>query len=224
MPKVSLEDARHHAQHDYNKFCVEWGDYIRKLVIGSGSFSYSDIDDVVQELLLIFYEKGYLERYDPLKGTSFSTSVYNFVSKRILRQRDNRFKQMVREGLSLNDTYTVKELYEVSYIDDLESHPESVSYEFLDTVKSVYAELSKYPAKYLIDDFPKLFSCIVQQIVYGISPECREALGEKVAGKDGRNFLNRKALAYEMGVSESTVGLMLIRLAKIPAVEKLLGR
>jgi hypothetical protein len=224
MSKVSVSgEQREQGIHDYDKFCVEWEERIKLLVNRSRLFSQSDVDDVVQELLENFYVKDYLEKHDAEKS-NFSTSVYTFVSTRIKGLRDRQMRQEWREGLSLNDELPdLANGHYAEFIDLLEGKPETVSYEFIDMVKSVYKELQEIPVKSNGNDFSKLFACLVQQVVYGPSPECVEALGEKNVAREGRYGVNRQALAYEMGVCEATISNMLKHLAKIPVVVKLLG-
>ena len=227
MPKIPLCDEKSkQVSRDYDTFCAEWEDHIKTFVLRSNLFYLNDIDDVVQDLMEAFYSKDYLEKYDSDKST-FSTSVYNFISIRIRGMRDRRIRHSKRECLSLNTTLRTYDSGSADKhpdnIDMLESIPDDISFEFIDMVKSVYKELVKTPVQSTINDYPKLFSCIVQQIVYGISEECIAALGEKAAKRTGRFCINRKALAYEMGVNTGTVSLMLTRFATLPIVVELLG-
>ena len=191
MPKVSLSAQKNQAARDYNKFCVDWEERIKKLVSRSRLFSQSDIEEVVQELLVTFYTKDYLGKHDP-ELSAFSTSVYNFVTTRIKGLRDKRVRLAKREGLSLNEVLMDyqyaggHDTHMVAFLDFVADSPEVVSMEFIDMVKSVYKELAMIPVTSTINNFPKLFSCIVQQVVYGLSPVCIEALGEKAAAKNGR--------------------------------------
>ena len=225
MPKVNLEcdpDSMDRVSRDYDDFCAQWEGRIRRIVLSYNSFQPCDVNDVVQDMMLEFYAKDALGQYDPTRGTRFSTWVHGFVAKRLLGKRDRLVRQAWREGLSL--AIHLEDDTEQSLLDLVHTDNPDLSVEFADMVTSVYRQLKKTPVTSVINDFPKLFACIVQQTVYGPSEDCIEALGERQAVKQGHYGVNRKALAYELGISESGVAVMLNRLAEMPAVAGLLGR
>ena len=206
---------------DYNEFCAQWESRIERIVMASKFFPPPDVADIVQELMMDFYVQDGLHKYDPTRGAKFSSWVYGFVSKRLLGKRDRAARLAWRESVSL---YAELEKETEEFFDILEAPEYDISIEFIDMVTSVYRQLKALPVTSAINDFPKLFSCIVQQTVYGMSPLCIEAIGEQQAAKMGRHGVNRKALAYELNVSESTISVMLNKLATIPVVVDLLGR
>jgi len=220
VAKVSLDSRNDEAIKDYDEFVAEWEVRIRRIVFNSKSFQYCDIDDVVQELLLSLYQKDYLSLYDPDKGAKFSTFIYNFVSRSILGKRDRYFRRVWREGLPLS--VHPEDEGEISFFDTLEAAPETFSTEFVDLVMSIYRQLQETPVTSAINDFPRLFRSIVQQIVFGVSPECISVLGEVETNKTGRFGVNRKALAYDLGISESSVSVMLKNFSELPLIKTLL--
>jgi DNA-directed RNA polymerase specialized sigma24 family protein len=222
VPKISLP-ASVGVTTDYNKFFAAWEGSIRHIVVTSGSFSRHEVDDIVQELLLSLYEKDYLHRYDPSKNTKLSTFVYNFVIRSILGKRDRVRRLRWREGISLDSLLASEDEETVAWIEALlSSKPDELSPEFINLVVSIYKQLKQIPVTNVSNDFPRLFKGIVQQVIYGISPECVQALGETVAKRTGRFCLNRKALAYELCISESTLASMIKNFRTLAPVRALL--
>jgi hypothetical protein len=224
MTKVTLTDETNEVLTDYTEFCQEWEVRIKSIVMGSNLFSMNDIDDIVQDLLTTYYTKSYLEKYDPEKGASFATSVYNFVTIRIKGMYDNKQRLHKRETLLLDDDFILDNGDRIKIIDLVESPPENISIEFIDNITSIYRELEKIPVAEDKNYFPRLFSCIVQQLFFGVSEECVEALGEDIVSRSGWHGLNRKALAFEMGVSTTTISRMLARLVNLPFMRAMLER
>jgi DNA-directed RNA polymerase specialized sigma24 family protein len=222
VDKVALDYRNDEAIKDYEEFVAEWEVRIRCIVLNSKAFQFCDVDDIVQELLLSLYQKDYLSLYDPTKGTKFSTFIYNFVSRSILGKRDRYARRVWREGLSLSVQEENDD--EITFFDTLEASPETLSSEFIDLVTSIYKQLKETPVTSAINDFPRLFSSIVQQIVFGISPECIIVLGEEEASKSGRFGINRKALAYDLGLSESSVSVMLKNFSELALIKTLLPK
>jgi len=221
MTKVSLPEKKN-VQKDYDKFLATWEVSIRRIVLSSGSFTFHEVDDVVQELLLSLYEKDYLTRYDSSKGAKLSTFVHNFVSRSVLGKRDRKYRLLWREGISLDMLLASEDEEDAALVETLAKAPEQISPEFLNLVVSIYHQLKETPVTSVSNDFPRLFSGVVQQIVYGISPKCIDALGETAANRTGRFCLNRKALAYELGISESAVAIMLQNFRELALVKTLL--
>jgi len=223
---VGIKKQRVSAVKDYNEFCQQWKPDIQRMVVDKKAFQFCDVDDVVQELIISLYEKDVLYAYDSSKGAKFSTFIYGFVSRSLLGKRDKYERKTWREGISLvnKDTRSLPALkkYLPTFNESLEAVPDSISVEFIDLVKSVYQELKNTPVTSAANDFPRLFSSIVQQLFFGLSPECALALGETEAHKSGRYGVNRKALAFELGISETGVSVMLTKLGKLPAVKALL--
>lgn len=222
MAKMKLADSSDSVIRDYDEFCAKYERQIRNLVIGYTSFQPCDVDDIVQDLMTDFFVKDALGQFDPTLGTRLSTWVHGFVARRVLGKRDRVMRYLWREGLSLHAALV--EEGEHNFLAKLEDAPAEFSAEFLDTVRSVYRQLSETPVTGALNDFPKLFACLVQQIVFGPSEACRAELGERQAASQGRYGVSRKVLAYELGVSESGVAVMLNRLAENPVVVTLLGR
>jgi DNA-directed RNA polymerase specialized sigma24 family protein len=231
LPKVTLDKSHSEVARDYDDFCAHWEDRIRHIVFASNAFKFEDVDDIVQDLMLEFYTNDGLGQFDPTQGTKFSTWVHGFAAKRLLGKRDKAVRRWWREGLSLNEV--LADEGEKDFLGELETAPADVSIEFIDMVLSVYRQLKRDKEELeatspkgvtTINDYPKLFACIVQQILYGLSEETIAAIGEKQASRTGHYGVNRKALAYEMGLSNSAITTMLARLAKRPSVRSLLGR
>lgn len=220
MLKNLVERAQEDVVRDYDDFCVKWGDRVRNIVVSKGCFELCDVDDITQDLLAEFVSKDYLSVYDPEKGSKFSTFIYNFTNRRLLGKRDRYVKKIWREGLSLSKTLDAET--GETFLDNIEDVSVDVSFEFLSTVKSIYRQLLETPVTSTVNNFPKLFSAVIEQMLYGIPESCVLALGEVEADKNGRYGINRKALAFQLGVSESGVSIMLGRLAEIPAVRSLL--
>jgi hypothetical protein len=108
------------------------------------------------------------------------------------------------------------------FIETLIKIPEQVTPEFIGLVVSIYQQLKETPVTNISNDFPRLFRGIVQQVLYGIPPECVQTLGETITKRTGRFCLNRKVLAYELETSESTVALMLQNFRELAPVKALL--
>jgi len=230
MSKSDFNSFRSAAEHDYAKFYEQWENRIRNIVVGSREIQFCDVDDVVQDLMTDFYANDGLSEFDSERGTKLSTWVYGFVGKRLLGKRDKALRKTFHEGHSLSEHFDAER--DNNFLGfSLISEPES-SVDFMDMVTRIYKQLKKdkeeveaFRQRPLlpINDFPRLFSCLVQQVMYGPAPATVEALGVKQACSQGRYGISRKALAYELNLSDSAVSVMLTRLAKIPAVAELMG-
>jgi DNA-directed RNA polymerase specialized sigma24 family protein len=222
VPKVPLQENRR-VRKDYDKFFATWEGKIRHIVVRSGSFPRQEVDDVVQELLLSLYEKDYLTRYDSSKNVKFSTFVQNFVRSSILGKRDRLHRHLWREGISLEAFLENEDEEDIVWMEELLRSPEQISPEFISLVVSIYHKLKETPVTSSSNNFPGLFKSIVQQVIYGNPSECVKALGETVTRRTGRFGLNRKVLAYELGISESAVSIMLRDFRKLAPVRELLS-
>lgn len=80
---------------DFNEFYEQWHSRFASAARAFGIYS-QDLEDVVQDMMILFYEKGYPGIYDPEKG-AVSTFVYTFLYPRLLGARRKLLRRKNRE-------------------------------------------------------------------------------------------------------------------------------
>jgi DNA-directed RNA polymerase specialized sigma24 family protein len=102
---------RRTAPSDYGQLYTEYFDYIKLLVQNYGIQEWN-AEDVADEILLKFYEKGFLEKFDPeftaevggrRRRSSFTGFLSGFTWKYTLAYRDQQMTRMRREPHHLQD-------------------------------------------------------------------------------------------------------------------------
>lgn len=188
------------APSSYEELFTEYFDYVRGLV---RSLGIRENDDVASEIMVRFYARGFLEKYDPTitvtrggveKQTSFRAFLRAFVERYSRHYRERQGVRDHREPLKCDQERSPGRLWVEIHADPyVANFDETLAEEEL--VVLIRNHLAKLPRRG-DRDLVRLFDLMV--------PQARTA---------GR--IDRVKLAKEYGVSESVVGSMIRELRMV---------
>jgi DNA-directed RNA polymerase specialized sigma24 family protein len=128
-----------------------------------------DAEAALQDLLLDFWEKQYLEVYDPARGT-FDTFLFAFVERRSRHHKDALYRRL-RWELSTEQPMAENEYGVLTLGDTIEAPPNELveeddyfSFETSMAVRTVYQRLRERPVM-RGKDYAKLFRTMLGHLV-----------------------------------------------------------
>lgn len=184
------------APEDYVQLFTQYYDYVINLVVKLGICS-RDSEDRASDVLLRFYERGFLEKFDPdyvieydgrRYPARFQSFLSTFVERYCRRYRDQQKRRGRHEVLLCDMPLPDGRTWVAAYGPGYEQHEEV---EGRDMVAAIRRFVHGLPVRGRRDP-GRLIDLIIEQ-VFGA----------------GLTYPDRTALAAEFGCSESTVGVLL---------------
>lgn len=181
------------APKSYEEFLSVWGDYVKAIVKLQNWVLPQNVEDITQEILIDFYSKDYLNKYDPSKS-KFNTFMANFTNIRLRGKRTQFNRLKSREVYCIDET---REDFNESFISLLGSVSDTYDIEVKELINYIYKKLKKSRVTSQVNNYALLFKLIVKEM-------CKKEHNKKTS-----KLIDRKAIAAQLGMTTAGVGLMM---------------